>query len=138
MSAAVSAQDAFETGNEALDLKTLKVEQLIKALPKADSQVAQEIGDFDLASLKDVSFATENGALANFDAAAGGGNRIVGILLAIFLGDFGIHHFYTGDTKHGLIHLLFCWTGIPGLIGLIEGIIWIIDEGSYGSPLINI
>lgn len=52
-------------------------------------------------------------------------NRIAAALLAIFLGDFGIHKFYLGKPVQGIIYLIFCWTFIPGLIGFIEGIIYL-------------
>jgi TM2 domain-containing membrane protein YozV len=43
-------------------------------------------------------------------------------LLAIFLGIFGIHKFYLGQTGKGILYLVFCWTIIPAVIGFIEGI----------------
>ncbi len=47
-------------------------------------------------------------------------DEVVGILLALFLGDFGVHHFYLRRTGLGILYVCFFWTGIPGLIGLIE------------------
>lgn len=52
-------------------------------------------------------------------------NRIAAALLAIFLGTFGIHKFYLGKPVLGIIYLIFCWTFVPGLIGFIEGIIYL-------------
>lgn len=46
-------------------------------------------------------------------------------ILGIFLGGFGAHKFYLGKTGMGILYLLFCWTYIPGIIGLIEGIIYL-------------
>lgn len=46
-------------------------------------------------------------------------------LLAIFLGGFGVHKFYLGKIGMGFLYLCFCWTGIPVLVGLIEGIIYL-------------
>lgn len=43
-------------------------------------------------------------------------------LLALFLGGLGVHRFYLGQWW-GLFYLLLCWTGIPGLIAFIEGIV---------------
>ncbi|MCH5233667.1 MAG: TM2 domain-containing protein [Muribaculaceae bacterium] len=46
-------------------------------------------------------------------------------LLAIFLGALGAHKFYLGKTGMGVLYLVFCWTYIPGILGLIEGIIYL-------------
>ena len=43
-------------------------------------------------------------------------------VLGILLGGVGAHKFYLGKPGKGVLYLLFCWTGIPGIIGLIEGI----------------
>jgi TM2 domain-containing membrane protein YozV len=47
-------------------------------------------------------------------------DEVVGILLALFLGTFGIHHFYLRRTGLGILYCCFCWTGIPTLLGFIE------------------
>ena len=49
-------------------------------------------------------------------------SRTTAALLGILIGGFGAHQFYLGNTLKGLIYLLLCWTYIPGIIGLIEGI----------------
>ncbi|MBB5340519.1 NINE protein [Tunturiibacter gelidoferens] len=47
-------------------------------------------------------------------------DEVVGFLLALFLGDFGIHHFYLRRNTAGIIYLIFFWTGIPAILGIIE------------------
>ena len=47
-------------------------------------------------------------------------DEVVGILLALFLGSFGLHHFYLRRTGLGILYLCFFWTGIPGFLGFIE------------------
>jgi TM2 domain-containing membrane protein YozV len=47
-------------------------------------------------------------------------DEIVGILLALFLGTFGIHHFYLRRTGLGILYVCFCWSGIPTILGFIE------------------
>ena len=47
-------------------------------------------------------------------------DEVVGILLALFLGSFGLHHFYLRRTGLGILYLCFCWTAIPGFLGVIE------------------
>jgi TM2 domain-containing membrane protein YozV len=44
-------------------------------------------------------------------------------VLAIFLGGLGIHKFYLGRGGMGVLYLLFCWTLIPVVLGLIDGIV---------------
>ncbi len=55
-------------------------------------------------------------------------NKYVAGILAILLGDLGIHKFYLGRIGSGILYLLFCWTGIPAIIGLIEGIIYLCTD----------
>ncbi|HCT62464.1 MAG TPA: NINE protein [Acidobacterium sp.] len=47
-------------------------------------------------------------------------DELLGALLALFLGTFGAHRFYLGETTAGILYILFCWTGIPTLLGIIE------------------
>ena len=43
-------------------------------------------------------------------------------VLAILTGAIGIHKFYQGQWKQGILCLLFFWTGIPAALGLFEGV----------------
>ncbi|NLH40115.1 MAG: TM2 domain-containing protein [Elusimicrobia bacterium] len=52
-------------------------------------------------------------------------SKIAAVLFAFFLGGIGAHKFYLGSTKLGILYLIFFWTGIPLLIGFIEGIIYL-------------
>jgi TM2 domain-containing membrane protein YozV len=54
-----------------------------------------------------------------------GADKTVLAVLAFFLGGFGGHKFYVGKYGQGILYLLFCWTGIPGLVALIEFIIYL-------------
>lgn len=54
----------------------------------------------------------------------------IAVLLAIFLGGLGIHKFYLDKPGIGLIYLLFCWTLVPALLGLIDAIIIICTSNS--------
>lgn len=55
-------------------------------------------------------------------------DKLAAALLAIFLGGLGIHKFYLGMKWWGLFYLLFCWTGIPAIVGFIEGIIYLFQS----------
>jgi TM2 domain-containing membrane protein YozV len=47
-------------------------------------------------------------------------DEVIGVLLALFLGGIGIHHFYLRRDGLGLLYLLFSWTGIPMVIAWVE------------------
>ena len=47
-------------------------------------------------------------------------SKLVAMLLAFFLGVYGIQKFYLNQPKKGLLYVLFFWTGIPYLLSLIE------------------
>ncbi|MBM7704690.1 TM2 domain-containing protein [Metabacillus iocasae] len=52
--------------------------------------------------------------------------RVKAAILAIFLGGFGMHKFYIKRIFAGICYLLFCWTGIPQVIGIIEGLSYLL------------
>lgn len=54
-----------------------------------------------------------------------GRNRILAALFAMLLGGAGVHKFYLGDVKMGIVYLLFIWTMIPAIVGFIEGLIYL-------------
>lgn len=58
--------------------------------------------------------------------AAKGKTKLIAGLLAIFLGGIGIHKFYLGQNTMGIVYLVFFWTGIPVIIGFIEGILLLV------------
>ena len=69
-------------------------------------------------------------------------SKIVAGLLGIFLGGFGVHRFYLGFTKIGVIQIIvtILTCGIGSLWGFVEGIMYLIGAGSYtvdatGRPL---
>lgn len=65
-------------------------------------------------------------------------NKIAASVLGILLGDFGVQHFYVGQTVRGILDIVFCWTGIPAIIGLVEGIIWLCeDDATFESKFCN-
>ena len=45
-------------------------------------------------------------------------------ILAFFFGVFGVHRFYLGQTGLGILYLVFFWTGITALLGLIDAIVF--------------
>lgn len=58
--------------------------------------------------------------------APNGRSKLAAALFALFLGGLGIHKFYLGQVGWGVVYLVFCWTFIPSLVGLIEGILFLV------------
>ena len=58
---------------------------------------------------------------------AGAEKKVVAGILGILLGGLGIHKFYLGYTKEGIIQLVIgvVTCGLGGIIGLIEGIMYL-------------
>jgi TM2 domain-containing membrane protein YozV len=54
-----------------------------------------------------------------------GHNRVAAALFAFLLGWCGVHKFYLGKIGQGVLYALFFWTGIPAIIGFVEGIIYL-------------
>ena len=50
-------------------------------------------------------------------------NKVAYAVCAFLLGSFGVQKFLAGKVGTGLLCLLFCWTIIPGIIGIVDGII---------------
>lgn len=58
-------------------------------------------------------------------APAGAEKKIIAGILAITLGAFGVHKFYLGYTKEGVIQIVLSFLCVGGIIGIIEGIIYL-------------
>lgn len=55
----------------------------------------------------------------------------IALLLCFFLGGFGAHQFYVGNTTQGVFYLLFSWTCIPALISVIDFFVFLCMSESY-------
>lgn len=51
-------------------------------------------------------------------------SRVAAGILGLLLGGLGVHRFYLGQWW-GIFYLLFFWTWIPGLIAVVEGIVFL-------------
>lgn len=68
--------------------------------------------------------------------------KMVAGLLGIFLGAWGVHNFYLGNSKKGIIQIVatILTCGIASIWGLIEGILILVGNeqartDAYGIPL---
>jgi len=71
-----------------------------------------------------------------------GKSKLVAGLLGIFLGGWGIHNFYLGNTGRGIAQIIvtIVTCGIGALWGLIEGILILtgsINTDADGKPLVQ-
>lgn len=75
------------------------------------------------------------------DKPAGAEKKILCGILGILMGGLGIHKFILGYTKEGVIQIVItiCTCGIGGLIGFIEGIIYLTksDEDFVNTYIAN-
>ena len=64
------------------------------------------------------------------DQIPGAEKKLVAGILGILLGGLGIHRFYLGDTTGGIIRIVITVVtcGFGSLIGLVEGIIYLVKS----------
>ncbi len=55
-----------------------------------------------------------------------GKSRVTAGVLALLLGGLGIHKFYLGAWGWGIVYIVFCWTFVPGIVALVEGIRYLV------------
>jgi len=67
-----------------------------------------------------------------------GKSRVAAGILGILLGGLGVHKFYMGKIGMGILYLVFCWTFIPGLVGLVEGIIYLCETDEKFASRLNL
>lgn len=58
-------------------------------------------------------------------------------LLSFFFGVFGLQKFYLGEKIKGTCSILFCWTFIPSLVGLIDTIKYALMDDAKFNDLYN-
>jgi TM2 domain-containing membrane protein YozV len=49
-------------------------------------------------------------------------SRVTAGVLGLLLGGIGLHKFYVGSWGWGIVYVVFVWTWIPAILGLIEGV----------------
>ena len=99
------------------------------------SQLGNKLLDADLPEpiTKIVKKTGEIGSEISTDIRTRKPNKIVYILLAVFLGAYGIHSFYAGNKKKGLIQLVLCFTGIGAVVSVIWAFIDIVRAVTKGA-----
>ncbi|APQ17666.1 NINE protein [Maribacter hydrothermalis] len=139
------AEDAFDNAKE----KTEKTYDNSKESTREFSEDAKESAKEFSDGAKKTANEFTAGAKEAFSGAGGENKKVLVGILAIILGSLGVHKFLLGYQKEGFILLgvtiagyattclvigaFFFW--IPGVIGLIEGIIYLTksDEEFYNT-----
>jgi len=58
-------------------------------------------------------------------------------ILALFLGGFGAHKFYLGESGIGVLYLVFCWTGIPSIVAFFETFMSVVSTNKVNRAIAN-
>ena len=64
-------------------------------------------------------------------------SRTTAGVLGILLGGLGIHKFYMGKIGAGIVYILLCWTYVPAIVGLIEGIVYLAGDDRAFNAKVN-
>ena len=64
-------------------------------------------------------------------------NKVLYLILTFLFGGIGVHKFYAGKVKEGILRILFCWTFIPTILSIAE-FIEAITEKANKQGKINI
>ncbi len=147
--------EAKEAAKKAAEKASEKASELKEDAKEIFEDVKEEAKEF-AEEAKETAKDFKEGAKEAFDdfSNSGGENKkVLAGILAIILGSLGVHKFILGYQKEGIIlaaitvlgyatscliiGLFFVW--IPGLIGLIEGIIYLTksDEEFYNTYQAN-
>ena len=125
--------------------KIVRIENRIVSVGKADGSLEEfdiayfnsppKIGDYvNIYRNDDSIIITKAESVFDNRSSSRGVNKTTYALLAFFLGVFGAQEFYAGNTRAGVLSLVFCWTGIPAIYGIYKFIIALskpADENGY-------
>lgn len=114
--------------------KIVRIENRIVSVGKADGSLEEfdiayfnfppRIGDYvNIYRNDDSIIITKAENIFDNRSHSRGVNKTTYALLAFFLGVFGAQEFYAGNTRAGMLSLVFCWTGIPAIYGIYKFII---------------
>ena len=117
-----------------------KASKKVEDFAKEAQEKANEFSEEAKKSAKEFS----ESANETFDKATGENKKLLAGIIAILLGWIGIHKFILGYNKEGIILLVLgllgfftcgITSGISGVIGLVEGIIYLTktDEDFYNT-----
>lgn len=67
-----------------------------------------------------------------------GDKKLIAALLALLFGSFGIHKFYLGQKTQGILYLVFFWTLIPALLGIVDAARYLLlDDEEFAARYLD-
>jgi len=108
--------------------------------PQVDDEVEIFEDDFETVITKRKSSFAHNNSYTKVETLSSGVkvNKLFYCLIAFFLGSLGVQKFITGKIGAGILCLIFSWTAIPGIIGVIDGIRGLLqNEDENGNIIVN-
>jgi len=108
-------------------------EEALDNAKEAAKNIKEKAGEF-AEDAKEAADEFMDEAKETLNEIGGENKKVLAGILGILLGSLGIHKFVLGYTKEGIIQILLSFLcGLGGIIGLIEGIIYLTksDEDFY-------
>jgi TM2 domain-containing membrane protein YozV len=128
-----SIGDAVEVYSDETSVRVIKVEPV---LPVPQAGVAQAGEGIHINISNEHTQSAQVPAQPAYYQTGKVVSKVTYILLAIFLGWIGVHKFYAGKTGAGVLYIVFCWTFIPALIGIIEGLVAIAKPADTNGNIV--
>ena len=136
-------EEAKEAAKKAAEKVSEKAEDIKEGAKEIFEEAKEETKEL-VEDVKETANDFKEGAkdaFENFSKAGGDNKKMVAGILGILLGYLGIHKFILGYTKEGIIQIIlsFVTCGLGGLVGFIEGIIYLTksDEEFYETYQAN-
>ncbi|MCI1277992.1 MAG: NINE protein [Nitrospira sp.] len=90
-----------------------------------DEKFCQECGSIIRAKAEICPKCGVRQAVMSSSGLAAGRSRVGAALFAFGLGWIGAHKFYLGRVGEGVLYAMFFWSGIPLVVSIIEGLIYL-------------
>ncbi|WP_053062292.1 TM2 domain-containing protein [Desulfovibrio sp. TomC] len=109
-------------------------EELSLILKSIISGEVEAYQDLSLVELNYIKKMTDNQkALYYSEMSKKRKNGETGVFLSCLLGAFGAHRFYLKSNVLGVVYVLFCWTWIPSILGVIESLFMLKRVDAYNE-----
>lgn len=119
--------------NDEVEIFETEMKTIVSKVQNQQSQLPYGNGGININVQNTQTQNPQGTVLANGTIAV---NKVIYCLLCFFLGGIGGHKFYCRRTGAGICYLLFCWTGIPAVIALIELIVALFKKSDANGMIL--